>query len=83
MYHWRWELKGKKIVEDKRHSIVFKIYRPNSCNLSEGMAILHVLNVSHQDLGQYRCTLLKGNLTLGEEDVVLTEMSKIMAYDCN
>jgi len=75
LYHWKWEFKGKELKENGSYSIVYRMDPPNSCAQAEGWTFLHIDNVSNGDLGQYKCAILKSNMILGEDDVVLTETS--------
>ena len=76
MYHWKWEFKGREVQENGRYKMLYGMDPPNSCAQSLGRTRLQITNISKQDLGNYKCAVLKSNLTLGEDDVFLKDMSK-------
>ena len=78
LYHWLWKLKERKLKETEKHRIYHRVDSPNSCNQSDGTTHLHIRNVSKLDIGQYKCVLLMSGMKIAEDDVVLSEMSKLM-----
>ena len=78
LYHWVWKLTERKLKETEKHRIYHRVDSPNFCNLSYGTTHLHIRNVSKLDIGQYKCVLLMSGMKIAEDDVVLSEMSKLM-----
>lgn len=64
-----------ELKENGKFNISSEIDPPNSCAQSNGWTRLHISNVSIQDVGQYKCVILKSNVSLGEDAVVITETS--------
>ena len=78
LYHWVWKLTERKLMETEKHRIYHRVDSPNFCNLSYGITHLHIRNVSKLDIGQYKCVLLMSGMKIAEDDVVLSEISKLM-----
>ena len=78
LYHWVWKLRERELKETEKHRIYHKVDSPNSCNQSDGITHLQISNVSKLDIGQYKCVLLMSGMKIAEDDVVLSEISKLM-----
>ena len=77
LYHWKWEFRGNELHENKRYNILYEIHLPNSCAQSEGWSVLRITNVFKPDLGQYSCAVVKSNITLAKDDVLLPGIGMI------
>ena len=78
LYHWVWKLRERELKQAEKHRIYHRVDSPNSCNQSDGITHLHISNVSKLDIGQYKCVLLMPDMKIAEDDVVLSEISKLM-----
>ena len=78
LYHWVWKLRERELKQTEKHRIYHRVDSPNSCNQSDGITHLHISNVSKLDIGQYKCVLLMPDMKIAEDDVVLSEISKLM-----
>lgn len=78
LYHWVWKLRERELKETEKHRIYHRVDSPNSCNQSDGITHLHISNVSKLDIGQYKCVLLMSGMKIAEDDVVLSQISKLM-----
>ena len=75
-YYWHWRFNEKEIKENERYKMIFNHLPPNFCQQSKGRAVLQIMNISEDDLGQYECALQLSNITLAEKDIPVYDVGK-------
>ena len=75
-YYWHWRFNGKEIKENERYKMFRSHLPPNFCQQLKGRAVLQIMNISEDDLGQYECALQLYNITLAEKDIPLYHVGK-------
>lgn len=75
-YYWHWRFNEKEIKENERYKMLYSHLPPNVCQQSKGWAVLQIMNISEDDLGQYECALQLSNITLAESDIPLYDVGK-------
>ena len=77
-YHWSWKFQERLIKENEKYRVFYHYQPPNICQQSRVSSILHIKNVSKDDLGQYICILQLSNMPLAEKDVPFYEFGKLI-----
>lgn len=75
-YYWHWRFNERKIKENEKYKTFYNHLPPNFCQQSKGWAVLRIVNISEEDLGQYECALQLSNITLAEKDISLYDVGK-------
>ena len=80
IYRWQWKFQDREIYENEKYKMSDSHGPLNFCQQSKGSAVLHINNVSKEDMGQYICVLLLHNLTLAEREIPFYTFGKLLIY---
>ena len=75
-YYWHWRFNKKEIKENERYKMFYNHLPPDFCQQSKVWAVLQIMNISEDDLGQYECALQLSNIILAEKDIALYDVGK-------
>ena len=75
-YQWQWKFQERVIEENEKYRVFYHYQPPKFCQQSRGSVILHIRNVSNEDLGQYICALQLSNIALAEIEIPFYDFGK-------
>ena len=83
-YKWKWMFKNGTEITSVfgKYKILNTFSPPNSCQQKKGTVHLHIENLTHEDLGTYKCALLESDMKIAVEDVHLYEYGMFRALYC-
>ena len=83
-YKWKWLFNNGTEITNAfgKYKLLNAFSSLNSCQQKKGTVSLQIENLTKEDLGTYKCTLLESDMGIAVEDVPLYEYGMFSALDC-